>query len=105
MRTRRLPRTASIRGMVITTCCGSSRALSVPDSVAAALEMYWPGMVAIRRSLMPMPENVNALPEPVRRYVHALETISDPAGLVHENALLKEQIAALTKKGSDPNER
>jgi len=41
----------------------------------------------------------------VRRYVHALETISDPAGLVHENALLKEQIAALTKKGSDPNER
>jgi hypothetical protein len=46
----------------------------------------------------PTPENINALPEPVRRYVHQIETLSDPADLVRENALLKQQVAALLKK-------
>ena len=49
----------------------------------------------------PTPENINALPEPLRRYVMRLETMADPAGLVRENALLKEQIAALMKKLTD----
>ena len=46
----------------------------------------------------PTAENINALPEPLRRYVHHLETLSDPAGLVRENALLKQQVRALLKK-------
>ena len=29
----------------------------------------------------PTPENINALPEPLRHYVRALESMSDPAGL------------------------
>jgi hypothetical protein len=46
----------------------------------------------------PTAENINALPEPVRRYVHQLETLSDLAGLVREHALLKQQVRALLKK-------
>jgi hypothetical protein len=47
------------------------------------------------------PENINALPEPVRRYIMHLETLCDPPGLVRENVLLKEQIAGLMKKLTD----
>jgi hypothetical protein len=46
----------------------------------------------------PTPENINALPEPLRRYVHQIETLSDPAGLVRQNAILKQQVDALLKK-------
>jgi hypothetical protein len=46
----------------------------------------------------PTPDNINALPEALRRYVHHLETLSDPAGLVRENAILKQQVDALLKK-------
>lgn len=47
---------------------------------------------------LPTPENVNALPEPVRRYVHDVVARCDPAGLVQENAVLKDTVAALTKR-------
>lgn len=39
---------------------------------------------------LPTAENINALPEPLRRYVADLETMCDPAGLVRENAQLKD---------------
>lgn len=39
---------------------------------------------------LPTTEDINALPEPVRRYIAALETMCDPAGLVRENAQLKD---------------
>ena len=38
------------------------------------------------------------LPEPLRKYVHDLETRSDPSGDLQMVASLKEQVAALTKK-------
>jgi hypothetical protein len=28
----------------------------------------------------PTPENINALPEPIRQYIHDLATVCDPAG-------------------------
>jgi len=40
----------------------------------------------------PTPENMNALPEPLRRYIMLLETLCDPTGLVRENFLLKSQL-------------
>jgi hypothetical protein len=40
---------------------------------------------------LPTPENVNALPGPVRKYIHDLETKADPAGIVAENTLLRDQ--------------
>ena len=46
----------------------------------------------------PTPENINALPPDIKRYIHSLETLCDPAGLVQENALLKETVEALLKK-------
>ena len=47
---------------------------------------------------LPTPENINALPEPLRQYIHQLETLSDPARLVWQNMALKDQLAALLKK-------
>lgn len=43
----------------------------------------------------PSPANVNALPEPLKKYVHDLETRCDPAGMVAENTLLHDQSAML----------
>jgi hypothetical protein len=44
---------------------------------------------------LPDPQHINALPQPVRAYLHALETNADPAGIVAENALLRDSIAGL----------
>lgn len=40
---------------------------------------------------LPTPENINALPEPLRRYVHDLETRCDPAGDIARLAVLRDQ--------------
>jgi len=37
----------------------------------------------------PTAEQINALPENVRRYIHHLETVCDPAGDVRRMALLE----------------
>jgi len=39
----------------------------------------------------PTPENINALPLPLRRYIHDLQTQVDPAGTVRENFTLKRE--------------
>ena len=57
----------------------------------------------------PTAESVNSLPDPVRMYIHALETNCDPAGLVAENALLRDQtkmldaMVARLKRGNSCN--
>lgn len=47
---------------------------------------------------LPTPENINALPEPVRRLIHLLETNTDPAHIVRENILIKDTCKALVIK-------
>lgn len=46
----------------------------------------------------PTADNVNALPMPVRRYIHDLETNADPAGMVAENTLIKDLCRQLDAK-------
>jgi len=46
-------------------------------------------------------EEINALPENVKRYIHDLETNADPAGIIRENIFLKDQVKALEKMVSD----
>lgn len=41
---------------------------------------------------LPTPENINALPIGIKNYVYHLETNADPAGMVIENALLRDQL-------------
>lgn len=41
------------------------------------------------------PEEINALPDRVRQYIHDLETNADPAGTIQDNALLKDQTREL----------
>lgn len=43
----------------------------------------------------PTTPNINALPDPIRHYIHQLETRTDPAGDVRRIAELKDQNAAL----------
>ena len=47
---------------------------------------------------LPTPDNINALPEPVRRLVHLLETNADPAHIVRENILIKDTCKLLVIK-------
>ena len=46
--------------------------------------------VALPADWLPTTENVNALPEPLRRYITDMETLCDPSGLVCANAQLKD---------------
>jgi hypothetical protein len=46
----------------------------------------------------PSSENINTLPEPIRQFIHDLETQCDPAGMVAENTFLRDQIKQMQKK-------
>ena len=50
---------------------------------------------------IPTSENINALPEEIRKYIHDLETMCDPSGYVQSIAILKDTIRALTAKAAD----
>ena len=47
---------------------------------------------------LPTPDNINALPEPVRKFIHDLETNTDPAHIVRENILIKDTCKLLLEK-------
>jgi hypothetical protein len=56
----------------------------------------------------PTPENISALPNPVRRFIHDLETVCDPAGDVQmiyalrvENAMLRYECERLARKAGE----
>jgi len=49
----------------------------------------------IHEAWLPTPENINALPEPVRKFISDLETNVDPQGMVRENFLIKDTCRAL----------
>ena len=55
----------------------------------------------VSKDWLPTAENINALPDPIRRYIHDLETNADPAGMVQENIILKETCKALEIKLSE----
>jgi hypothetical protein len=46
----------------------------------------------------PTPENIQALPEPLRRYIMYLKTRCDPAGDIQEIWSLREQVAGLAAR-------
>jgi len=46
---------------------------------------------------MPTEENLNALPDPLRRYIHYVHTNIDPAGTMRENFRLRHENAALRR--------
>lgn len=51
--------------------------------------------ITIDEDWLPTADSINALPEPLRRFIHDLETMADPAGLVQENYELKAQVRAV----------
>jgi hypothetical protein len=51
------------------------------------------------------PVDINALPDHVREYIHALETICDPSGLVQTIASLTEQRDALAEQNRELRDR
>ena len=47
---------------------------------------------------IPTPDNINNLPEKVRGYIHDIEANGDPAGTIQDNACLRENVKALSRK-------
>lgn len=45
----------------------------------------------------PEAKDINLLPKPLRRYIHDIVTNSDPAGMVRENILLKDEAVMVGK--------
>jgi hypothetical protein len=54
--------------------------------------------VHIPRDWMPTAEAINALPAPLRCFIHDLLTECDPAGTIRENVLLRDENYALRLK-------
>ena len=67
--------------------------------------------LTIKDDWTPTAENINALPEPLRIYIHDLQTVCDPAGdvtdkfrLETENRMLRWECERLAKKACEwPN--
>lgn len=57
-----------------------------------------PEPLLIPNDWTPTADNVNALPEPLRRYIHDIETNCDPAGMVRENFQLRQENELLRKE-------
>jgi hypothetical protein len=75
-------------------------------------EPYEPETVTISREWTPDALTINALPAPLRNYIHLLQTDCDPAGTIRENVLIKDEnqalrlrIAELTKLRGKPSNR
>src|SRR5262245_18528547 len=49
-------------------------------------------------SWSPTADNINALPEPIRRYIHHLATNADPAGTIAEAICQRENAMALARR-------
>ena len=49
-------------------------------------------------SWAPTPENLNALPKALRRYIHDLESDADIVELMRENFRLRQEIAVLKRE-------
>jgi hypothetical protein len=54
--------------------------------------------IHIQRDWTPSKENLNALPAPLFCYIHDLQTECDPAGMIRENVLLKDENHSLRLK-------
>ena len=52
----------------------------------------------IHNDWLPTSDNINALPEPVRKFIHDIETNTDPAHIVRENILIKDTCTELVLK-------
>ena len=50
---------------------------------------------------IPTADHINRLPEPLRRFIHDLETIADQGGMVQQIASLKDQVAGLLGRLAD----
>lgn len=61
------------------------------EQLEAALRREPPAV----RTWMPTAENINALPLPLRSYIHQLETEADPAGTIRELVIARDVIQAL----------
>ena len=59
----------------------------------------------IHNDWLPTPENINTLPEPIRKYIHDLETNVDPTHIVRENILIKDTCTALVLKLEEKKRR
>jgi hypothetical protein len=53
---------------------------------------------AMSENWLPTAENINALPEPIRAYIHDLEMRGDPAGDVRARILAEDTVRALLAK-------
>src|SRR3990172_10384423 len=62
-------------------------------------------MTIIRDDWKPTEGNINLLPDPLRRYIHDLETNADPALTIRENIRVKEENDCLQRAVADLNVR
>lgn len=64
---------------------------ALEQGAGALNELRTAGFGVIAPDWTPTAENVNALPNPLRLYIHELETVCDPAGDVRKLHLLKNE--------------
>lgn len=70
-----------------------------PNATALQVRAWCEGLLAREpKPWMPSPENINALPKPIRAYIHDITGIGDYKHIVHANTFLKEQCEGLQRE-------
>lgn len=49
----------------------------------------------ISKDWLPAPKSINALPKPLREYIHGLETLCDPQYLIQELTMIRDAVSQL----------
>ena len=101
----RLEASGAVRSRVPRWSCDDG-ALAFRDADCGNWIWCEPVALNISPNWTPTPANINALPDPLRRYIHDLKTICDPAGDVAEmfrlrveNKLLRWEVRAARCEG------
>ena len=52
----------------------------------------------IKKNWKPTSENINSLPKPLKDFIHGIESLCDPAGIIRENIILRDIVVSLEKE-------
>lgn len=71
----------------------------LPNANALQVRAWCEGLLAREpKPWMPSPENINALPKPIKAYIHDITAIGDYNHIMHANTFLKDQCEGLQRE-------
>ena len=71
------------------------------DVILETLQAFLDAAAEREQGWTPTDDNINALPAPLRRYIHDIETKCDPAGDIRTIAVLRDHLEAFSRLSAE----